>query len=209
MPVALAFPRFFRVWVSSFVFLVVIALSLAPVLALAQVTASPGAAPAVATEPTLAGQLLGWVAVAALSVVTLLMGLAGAAMARRAKDSKIWGTVNSLWVLAQTVVAHVEKEIRPKVQKALEDGKLTPEEGVHLKAEALRLFREAGGKSLADLQALLGLNEGAVGTFVSGLLERALAASKPAPQGGVAVPAPAMLRSSTVMDAAPTPPMNP
>lgn len=146
-------------------------------------------------QPTVAGQMLTWVAVAAMSLVTMLMALAGVAMARKSKDSKIWATVNSLWVLAQTVVAHVEKELRPKIQKALEDGKLTPEEGQALKNEALRLFKEAGGKSLLDLQKLLGLTEGAVGTFVSGLLERAVSAMKPAGS-------PAMLPSPLAAQAA-------
>jgi hypothetical protein len=129
-------------------------------------------------QPTLAGTLLSWIAVAALSLVTILMGLAGVAMARRGKDSKIWATVNSLWVIAQTVVAHVERELRPKIQKALEDGKLSAEEGAFLKAEALRLFKEAAGSNLLGLQKLLGLTEGAVGTFISGLIERAVSAMK-------------------------------
>jgi len=140
------------------------------------------AAEATGGEPsgTLPGMLISWLAVAALSLVTLLMGLAGAAMARRAKDSKVWTTVNSLWVVAQTVVAHVEREIRPSIQKSLADGKLSSEEAKALKAEAIKLFKEAAGKSLGDLQKLLGLTEGAIGTFVSGLLERALASTKPA-----------------------------
>lgn len=181
---------------------------LAPLRALAQTAqwaADQVAGPVIVSEPTLAGQLLSWVAVAALSVVTLLMGLAGAAMARRAKDSKIWATVNSLWVLAQTVVAHVEKELRPKVQKALEDGKLTPEEGAQLKAEALRLFKEAAGKNLLDLQKLLGLTEGAVGTFISGLLERAVSSIKPAPTAPKPIDPSALVKAAAEKPTPPSP----
>lgn len=147
----------------------------APALALAQGGEPPSA---VSAEPSLAGTVLSWIAVVAGSVVTMLMSLAGVALARRSKDSRIWGTVNSLWVLMQAVVAHVEREIRPHVQKALADGKLSPEEARLLKDEALKLFKEAAGTNLLQLQKLLGLTEGALGTFVSGLLERALSTVK-------------------------------
>lgn len=133
------------------------------------------------SEPTVVGQLLSWLAVIALGAVTMLMSLVGVLLSKKAKDSRIFGAINSLWVLAQTLVAHVERELRPKVAKALEDGKLTPEEADELKKQAIALFKEQAGSQLGELQKLLGLSESGIGTFISGLLEKAVSSFKTTP----------------------------
>lgn len=141
-------------------------------------------------EPTVVGHLLSWLAVLALGAVTMLMSLVGVLLSKKAKDSRIFGAINSLWVLAQTLVAHVERELRPKVAKALEDGKLTPEEADELKKQAIALFKEQAGAQLGELQKLLGLSESGLGTFISGLLEKAVSSFKTAPGSPTTVPAP-------------------
>lgn len=133
------------------------------------------------SEPTVVGQLLSWLAVIALGAITMLMSLVGVLLSKKAKDSRIFGAINSLWVLAQTLVAHVERELRPKVAKALEDGKLTPEEADELKKQAIALFKEQAGSQLGELQKLLGLSESGIGTFISGLLEKAVSSFKTTP----------------------------
>lgn len=173
-----------RVLSMSFTALVLALSIFLPALALAQDTV-----PLPAPEPTVVGQLLSWLAVIALGAVTMLMSLVGVLLSKKAKDSRIFGAINSLWVLAQTVVAHVEADLRPKIAKALADGKLTPEEATELKLAAIAIFKQQAGTQLQEIQKLLGLNDSAIGTFISGLIERAVASIKK--PGPVAAPTPA------------------
>jgi len=131
-----------------------------------------------ASEPSALGSLLQWVSTAVLGLILLGVSLLGVYLRGRAKDSKVWGAVNSLWVLMQTAVAHAEAELRPKIAKALADGKLTPEEGAALKAKVLEIFKSMAGEKIRELADLLKLGETGVGVFLSGLLERAVAAGK-------------------------------
>jgi len=92
--------------------------------------------------------------------------------------------------VVQSVVAHVEISMRPLVQKALEDGKLTPEEATELKKHALDLVKDSlGTEGLEALKRALGLTgDGAVATYLSGLVERALGLQRAA--GTLPPPAP-------------------
>lgn len=132
---------------------------------------------------------VGGLLVAALGALTVYLREKG-------KTSKAAWVGATFAELAHAVAAHLEVEMRPRVAKALEDGRLTPEEGALLKAEAMRLLREkAPPELLAAAKELFGpLLE----TWLSGLLERANATLPP--MGA----APATLRP-----ALPTPPARP
>jgi len=166
-----------RVLSMSFTALVLALSIFLPALALAQDTV-----PVPAPEPTVVGQLLSGLAVIALGAVTELQRELGttaldgdhSAAARVALDPDRIGEGSG--------VAHVEADLRPKIAKALADGKLTPEEATELKLAAIAIFKQQAGSQLQDIQKLLGLNDSAIGTFISGLIERAVASiKKPGP----------------------------
>lgn len=81
--------------------------------------------------------------------------------------------------MAQSIVADLEVTLRPQLQKALADGKLSPEEGAKLKAEALRVLKEKAPPQL--LAAAGGIFGPMVDTWLSGLVERANTNVNPAP----------------------------
>lgn len=89
-------------------------------------------------------------------------------LAAKAKDTK-WATaVEKLTDVATHVVEHVEVELRPDIQEAMKDGKLTPDEQAALKAKAVQLIKEGLGP---DVLATLGsLAE----PLISGAIERAV-----------------------------------
>jgi hypothetical protein len=131
-----------------------------------------------------------------LSVAGAALALAMARVAMwlhgRAEVNKLAIVGERIWALAQAVVAHVEVHLRPQIAHAMEDGSLSQEEALHLKAEAVRLFKEAAGDSgLREIRRTLSLAGASVDTFISGTIERAVTASKPAaaPQAFSMVPA--------------------
>lgn len=134
-------------------------------------TVEPGAT-------TGAGMAMIAVYIAIAAAVVGLAGVVGYWLSVKAKESKVWAVVNVAYVKLQAIVAHVEVAIRPNVRKALADGRITPEEGAALKAEAIKLFRDAAGTEIEDLKKYLNLGEGALAVFISGLLEKALSAFK-------------------------------
>lgn len=108
-----------------------------------------------------------------------LMGLASVWLARKAKESSLARLAAHAFDLAQSVVAHIESEMRPKLTSALADGRLTPEERLELKEQAMRLLKEAlAEKGLAQLEKVRGLTGSATQVYLSGLVERALGAQK-------------------------------
>jgi len=133
-----------------------------------------GSASPVVAEATPLGSLFTWLALVGVSAVVALVALVGVFLSRRAKDSRIWALVNGLWILMQTAVAHAEREVRPEIQKALADGKLTPEEAAALKAKTLQIFRGQAATQLGELTKLMGFSDTGLGAFISGLLERAV-----------------------------------
>lgn len=106
--------------------------------------------------------------------------------------------------LVQSIVAHVEVHIRPEIQAAFSDGKLTPEEKLRLKSRALELVKQALAENgMERLQKALGLsNVSGVYVYLSGLIERALGVQRAA--GTLPPPAPAKVGISAL---APTPPL--
>ncbi|MCC6178797.1 MAG: hypothetical protein WAZ94_15325 [Phycisphaerales bacterium] len=158
-------------------------------LALPAFAQDGGVTPPVVSEPTALGSLFTWLALAGVSALVALVGLVGVFLSRRAKDSRVWALVNGLWIMMQTAVAHAERELRPEIQKALADGKLTPEEAAALKSKTLQIFRDQAATQLGELSKLLGLSDTGLGAFISGLLERAVSTIK-SPGGMQTVAAP-------------------
>lgn len=113
---------------------------------------------------------VGGLLVAALGALTVYLREKG-------KTSKAAWVGATFAELAHAVAAHLEVEMRPKVAKALEDGRLSPEEGAVLKSEAMRLLREKAPPEL--LSAAKQLFGPLLETWLSGLLERANAALPP------------------------------
>lgn len=83
--------------------------------------------------------------------------------------------------LAEIVVADIEATLRPKIAAAAADGQLTAEEGADLKKTAMeRLKAMLAERGLLELQGVLGIIAPQVDTYLSGAIEKAVAA-KPAP----------------------------
>ena len=169
------------------------ALVLAPAASFAQV---PDVTPVPA--PTLGSQLSGaffqYLFPTLLAAVGALLSFALAKLAAYLKartdavtqgslSAKGWDSLQRLTVIVQHFVADAETTLRPQFAKALEDGKLTPEEGAALKAAVLdQLKKQVAPELLEAVKAELG------GTFeqvLGGLLEGAVAklgsSSTPAP----------------------------
>ena len=144
-------------------------------LAFADAGAAP---PAEVSTSTPLGILL--VALVALGGTVLLAALSAVALffARKAGDGKAWGLANRLWLAMQNAVSHAEAELRPALQKALEDGKLTPEEAAELKTRTLAIFKTIAGDLLEQAPKVLGFDPAGMPTFLSGMLERAVSAMK-------------------------------
>lgn len=147
--------------------LAALGLSLVPLVAAAQ------------TAPTsTSGAMLTLLYTLVAAALLGLIGLLAYWSSLKAKDSKLWGLFNIAFLKAQAVVAHVEADIRPDVQRALADGQLSKEEAAILKARAIELFRSAAGDDLEQLRKELNLGQSTLSVFVSGLIERAVAAIK-------------------------------
>jgi len=122
-------------------------------------------------------------------------------IAARAKGTRLGVVAERVFEIAKSVVVHVEREIRPKVVSAMEDGKLTKEEADELKREAVRLLKEAlGQRGLKDLGSVLKMAAGPMEIYLSGVIERALGAQK---MSGT------MPQLLPISDATPTVPMRP
>jgi hypothetical protein len=154
--------------------------------------------PAVPVAPTPLGSLL--VAAYTLAALALVAGLAMGVkwLNERAQANKTLLFLAKLSEIAQSIVAHVEAEIRPTMGSVLADGKLSPVERLTVKAEAMRRFRDAlADDGLKDLEGLLGLSgDGPVATFLSGLIERALGIQRAA--GTLPPPAPVATTGMTI-----------
>jgi len=136
-------------------------------------------APVVDQMPT---SVLGWVFYGLVALgglaITAAFGAVGLYFARKAQDGAAWSLANRLWVAMQNAVTHAEAEIRPDLQKALADGKLTPEEAAQLKTRALQIFKQIAGDLLEQAPKVLGFDPTGLPSFLSGLLERAVVVMK-------------------------------
>lgn len=159
-------------------FLLALAILALPVFA-QEPTAAPPVDQVSATTP-LGYLLMGFVTLGGLALTAMLSSI-GYASAMKAKDGAAWSLANRLWVAMQQAVTHAEAEIRPHLQKALEDGKLSPEEKADLKARALAVFKTIAGDLLTKAPKVLGYSPAGMPHFLSGLLERAVGAMKASP----------------------------
>ncbi|NTX59546.1 hypothetical protein HUA74_02615 [Myxococcus sp. CA051A] len=124
-------------------------------------------------------------AVAALAVAWL-SGLREKLQAQ-AKESKLAAIGARATMLAESVVRDMEVTLKAELEAAAADGKLTTAELQHIKAKAMEQLRASlGVHGLAALQHALGLTDGMVGTFLSGLIEAALDRVKASRAGDVA-----------------------
>lgn len=115
---------------------------------------------------------------AVVAAVLGLMGLLGKFLAEKAKGNKLFSVAFQLEELVKSVVAHAEAEIRPEIQKALDDGSLNADEAKLLKAKAMELLKAALGDTVKGLPKVLGIEESAIGMFLSGLIEQAVVKQK-------------------------------
>ena len=90
------------------------------------------------------------------------------------------------------IVQYVETNVRPAYARVAADGKLTPEEAEDLRAEALRLLKEALGQQGPELaEQLLGIAKPMFDAWLAALLEKAASKLPPSvklPGGEVPVP---------------------
>ncbi|CAM4465564.1 hypothetical protein [Corallococcus exiguus] len=93
----------------------------------------------------------------------------------QAGDSKLAQVGARVSMLAESTVRELEVTMRPKLEAAAADGVLTAEELAKIKTEALtQLKASLGEHGLKELQAVLGLTAGSIGTFLGGLIEAAV-----------------------------------
>lgn len=135
---------------------------------------------------TFLGTLYGWLIIAVFTGLLALIAYGGRYLATKAKESKLAAFMQGLYDKAQSVVAHIDAEFRPKLVEALKDGVLTAKEKADLKEAALKLLLEQlGAEGLKQLDELKGIAGPAVGVYLSGLLERALGLQRAIAQTGV------------------------
>jgi hypothetical protein len=134
-----------------------------------------------ATDTSTVGTLLQVAYTLAALGIAAAAALATRWLVAKAAESAAARAMLTAWELAQSVVAHVEVHLRPTLQGALKDGKLTAAEKITIKAEAVKLLKDAlGDKGLAALQKVLGNWAPGVETYLSGLIERALGVQRAA-----------------------------
>ncbi|NTX54608.1 hypothetical protein [Myxococcus sp. CA039A] len=168
-----------------------------PLAALAAVFTSPTALAEATTSPpepslssVVSSILVSVVPVLATALAALIVsGLTGLTRKFQAQagESKLALVAARVSMLAEGIVRDIEVTMKPKLEAAAADGELTPAEFQQLKDEALqRLLKSLGDRGLAELQQVLQLTAGSVGSFLSGLIEAALDKMK-ADRGGSTV----------------------
>lgn len=114
--------------------------------------------------------ILGPLLIAALSKLISYLGA-------KATESKTANVAFVFAELANSIVVDLEKNVRPQIQRALADGKLSPDEGAELKAAAMKTLKEkAPAGLLMSAQKAFGP---ILETWLGGLVERANAANNP------------------------------
>lgn len=105
-------------------------------------------------------------------LLVALVGMAVKYLNEKGKDNKALAALGIGTELVHTYVAKAELELRPMLQKALADGKLTEAEGAELKAKLLELLkRDMPGPIMDTLQKTLGP---ALEGWLSGKVEQAV-----------------------------------
>lgn len=125
---------------------------------------------------TLLFQLSPWLLTALTGGLTWLLTWAGNYFRARAATSKVAGILVRVDEMVLAIVHDIEGTLKADLERAKEDGVITPEEGRALREGALRRLKASlGERGLAEVSALLGLAAGSLDTFLSGKLEGAVA----------------------------------
>lgn len=148
--------------------------------------ALPPAEVTVSATTPLGFVLIGLVSLGGVALLAVLSTIA-LFFSRKAGDGVAWGIANRLWLAMQNAVSHAEAELRPQLQKALADGKLTPEEAAELKSRTIAIFKTIAGDLLEQAPKALGIATAGMPSWISGMLERAVSAMK-GPKKPEAVP---------------------
>lgn len=167
--------RFWRwmrsVWLEFWSFPVLVTVCVFPLAALAQPTP---AAPRGWLDPVLqylVAPLVPLIGAAVLGVLAKLVSY----LHSRDESGRGFAALAVLGDLTHSVVAELEVTMRPKVQLALADGTLSPEEGAQLKAEALAILKRAAPvAAMRAAEQLLGV--AGLEAWLAGMVERANAA---------------------------------
>ncbi|WP_147444730.1 hypothetical protein [Corallococcus sp. CA053C] len=167
----------------------ILAVVLTAPVALAQASTGTSAEPSiqsvlvaagVAVVPVVATALAGLIAAALLALTKKLNA--------QAADSKLAQVGARASMVTEAIVRELEVTMRPKLEEAVADGILSAAELAKLKAEALAQLKESLGEhGMKELQEVLSLTAGSIGTFLGGLIEAAvdrMKASKTAPVVG-------------------------
>jgi len=128
-------------------------------------------------------------------VVTAVIALLGRALhgwlTEKSKTSALAGAAVKLDAIAEAVVAHVNAGMRAKLEELSKDGEISADDAKALKAEGMRLLKEAlGEEGLTSVAGALGIGASVVDTFLSGVLEKKVEAAKPAAAPAPAAPSP-------------------
>lgn len=112
-------------------------------------------------------------------VLVMLCGAVATAITKAllswSSNSDLGKVVYQLWLLVQATVSHVEAEIRPNVESVLATGTLSKEDGMRLKAASMISLKRDAADQLSRLAKSLKLDDAALTTLLSGLIERAVA----------------------------------
>lgn len=102
-------------------------------------------------------------------------------LTEKAKTSALAGVALRVDTIGESVVAHVNAGMKKKLEELSADGELSKDDVVALKAEGLKLFKEAlGEQGLTSITGALGIGAGLVDTFLSGVLEKKVEEAKAA-----------------------------
>lgn len=180
--------------------LVLALVTFTPGVALAQVPAPIAPpAPAVAPPPGVMGWLLAQLfPLLATALMALLTSVLLPALQRylQAKASAEGATAAQKAMaavalkvehFAELVVADLNATLKPLILEAAKDGNVSPEEWAKLKATAMERVKVLlGQEGLASLTGILGIGASAAETYLSGAIEKAVEAAKPAPVAAAA-----------------------
>ena len=141
-----------------------------------------GPAAPVSTPGEFLHALLPALLTALATMVTAVVALLGRSLhnwlAEKSKTSALAGAALKVDAVAEAVVAHVNAGMRKKLEELSADNEISAEDAKALKAEGMRLLKEAlGEQGLTSLTGALGLGASVVDTFLSGVLEKKVAAS--------------------------------
>ena len=110
--------------------------------------------------------------------VAALLGLALqkvlALLGARTQSTQLASTLMQVGDSVGAAVRHVEQTLRPAIQEATADGKVTPEEAAKLKQAAVDAVKAELGDRLGGMAKLLGLTPEGVENFLARRIEAAV-----------------------------------